>query len=63
MSGSIGALAAMDLCDRLQRMGGKEPMEERLALVEDLKEEIARVRKALVRRISAADPASGEGSA
>jgi HPt (histidine-containing phosphotransfer) domain-containing protein len=63
MSGSIGALAAMDLCDRLQRMRGKETMAERLALVEDLKEEIARVRKALVRRISAADPASGEGSA
>jgi two-component system sensor histidine kinase RpfC len=63
MSGSIGALAAMDLCDRLQRMRGNEPMAERLALVEDLKEEIARVRKALVRRISAADPASGEGSA
>ncbi len=63
MSGSIGALAAMDLCDRLQRMRGKESMAERLALVEDLKEEIARARKALVRRISAADPASGEGSA
>jgi two-component system sensor histidine kinase RpfC len=63
MSGSIGALAAMDICDRLQRMQGKEPMAERVALVEDLKEEIARVRKALVRRISAADPASGEGSA
>jgi hypothetical protein len=44
-------------------MQGKEPMAERVALVEDLKEEIARVRKALVRRISAADPASGEGSA
>jgi hypothetical protein len=53
----------MDICDRLQRMQGKEPMAERVALVEDLKEEIARVRKALVRRISAADPASGEGSA
>jgi len=62
MSGSIGALAAMDICDRIQRMRGKEPMEERLALVEDLKEEIARVRKALIRRISISDPASGEGS-
>jgi two-component system sensor histidine kinase RpfC len=63
MSGSIGALAAMDICDRIQRMQGKEPMEERLALLDDLKDEVARVRKALVRRISAADPATGEGSA
>ena len=63
MSGSIGALAAMDICDRLQRMRGRETMAERLALVEELKEEIARVRKALVRRISTADPSSGEGSA
>jgi hypothetical protein len=38
-------------------------MEERLALVDALKEEIARVRKALIRRISIPDPASGEGSA
>ena len=63
MSGSIGALAAMDICDRIQRMRGKETMEERLALVDALKEEIARVRKALIRRISIPDPASGEGSA
>jgi two-component system sensor histidine kinase RpfC len=62
MSGSIGALAAMDICDRLQRMRGMETMAERLVLMEELKEEIARVRKALVRRISTADPASGEGS-
>jgi two-component system sensor histidine kinase RpfC len=63
MSGSIGALAAMDICDRLQRMRGKETMAERMVLVENLKEEIARVKKGLIRRISAADPASGEGSA
>ena len=63
MSGSIGALAAMDICDRLQGMRGMETMAERLVLVEELKEEIARVRKALVRRISTADPASGEGFA
>jgi two-component system sensor histidine kinase RpfC len=63
MSGSIGALAAMDICDRLQCMRGKETMAERMVLVENLKEEIARVKKALIRRISAADPASGEGSA
>jgi hypothetical protein len=31
--------------------------------LDDLKDEVARVRKALVRRISAADPATGEGSA
>ncbi|HZW37341.1 MAG: ATP-binding protein, partial [Deltaproteobacteria bacterium] len=59
ISGSIGALAAMDICDRLQHMQGKETMAERLVLVDELKEEIARVRKALIRRISISDSSSG----
>ncbi len=59
---SIGALAVMDLCDNLQHMRGKETMEERMNLVGDVKEEIVRVRKALIRRISMTDPAFGEGS-
>ncbi|MBI5342852.1 MAG: response regulator [Deltaproteobacteria bacterium] len=62
MSGSIGALAAMDICERLQRMQGKESMEERLSLVGDLKDEIGRVRKALIRRISRSESAFGEGT-
>ncbi|MCL5966224.1 MAG: response regulator, partial [Deltaproteobacteria bacterium] len=63
ISGAIGALAVMDICDRLQRMRGGEPMPERLALLADIKEEVARVRKTLIRRISLTDPATGEGSA
>lgn len=63
IAGSIGALAVMDISDRLQQMKGRESMEERIALLEDLKEEIARVRKALIRRINVADPKSGDGSA
>jgi len=62
MSGSIGALAAMDICEQLQRMQGKETMEERLSLVGDLKDEIGRVRKALIRRISRSEAAFGEGT-
>jgi two-component system sensor histidine kinase RpfC len=61
ISGSIGALAAMDICDRLQHMQGRETMAERLVLVDALKEEIARVRKALIRRISISDSSSGGG--
>jgi HPt (histidine-containing phosphotransfer) domain-containing protein len=61
ISGSIGALAAMDICDRLQHMRGRETMAERLVLVGELKEEIARVRKALIRRISISDSSSGGG--
>jgi two-component system sensor histidine kinase RpfC len=63
ISGSIGALAAMEICDKLQRMGGTESMEERLSLVGDVKEEIVRVRKTLIRRISTSDRMPGEGSA
>jgi two-component system sensor histidine kinase RpfC len=61
--GSIGALAAMDISEKLQHMGGKGSMAERVALLEDLKEEIARVRKALIRRINVADQMFGDGSA
>ncbi|NJD61961.1 MAG: response regulator [Deltaproteobacteria bacterium] len=61
ISGSIGALAAMDICDRLQHMQGPETMAERLALIDELKEEIARGRKALIRRISISDSSSGGG--
>ena len=63
ISGAIGALAAMDICEKLQHMQGKETMAERLALLEDLKEEIARVRKALIRKINIADQKFGDGSA
>lgn len=63
IAGSIGALAVMDISEKLQHMKGKETMAERVALLEDLKEEIARVRKALIRRISVADQKSGDGSA
>jgi len=62
ISGSIGALAVMDLCDALQRMRGAEPMEERLALVARIRHKIAQVRKTLIRRINVADPPAGEGS-
>lgn len=62
ISGSIGALAAMDISEKLQHMQGQETMAERLALLEDLKEEIARVRKALIRRINVADQKFGDGS-
>ncbi len=63
ISGSIGALAAMDISEKLQYMEGKETMTERVALLEDLKEEIARVRKALIRRINVADQRFGDGPA
>ena len=62
MAGSIGALAAMDICDRLQRMRGSETTEERLSAIGGLKDEIGRVRKALIRRISRSDQAFGEGT-
>jgi two-component system sensor histidine kinase RpfC len=63
ITGSIGALAAMDISERLQHMDGKITMAERVALLKDLKEEIARVRKALIQRISVADQKFGDGSA
>jgi two-component system sensor histidine kinase RpfC len=61
ITGSIGALAAMDICEKLQHIDGKITMAERVALLEDLKEEIARVRKALIQRISVADQKFGDG--
>ena len=62
MAGSIGALAAMDICHRLQGMRGNETTEERLSAIGGLKDEIGRVRKALIRRISRSDQAFGEGT-
>jgi len=62
IAGSIGALAVMEISEKLQYIRGKERTAERIALVEDLKEEIARVRKALIRRINVADPKFGDGS-
>ncbi|GAB4362594.1 MAG: hypothetical protein Kow00128_02440 [Deltaproteobacteria bacterium] len=62
IAGSIGALAVMEIGEKLQHLRGRERMAERIALLEDLKEEIARVRKALIRRINVADPKSGDGS-
>ncbi|MBF8258772.1 MAG: histidine kinase [Actinobacteria bacterium] len=62
MAGSIGALTAMDICEKLQRMQGNETKEVRQTVVVELKEEIGRVRKALIRRISRTDPAFGEGT-
>ncbi|MGA7104117.1 MAG: ATP-binding protein [Candidatus Deferrimicrobiaceae bacterium] len=63
ISGSIGALSVMDISEKLQHMRGKETMAERVALLEDLKEEIVRVRKALIRRINVADQKFSDGPA
>lgn len=62
ISGSIGALAVMDISERLQHIRGKETMAERIALLEDLKDEIGRVRKTLIRRINVADQKFSDGS-
>lgn len=60
ISGAIGALAVMDLCDTLQRMRGQEPMADRLAVLSGIKEHVTRVRKTLIRKISTGEPSSSE---
>ncbi len=60
ISGSIGALGAMDLCHRIQLSDEGTPAEELRFLLGELKEEIGRVRKALMRRISSTEGMAGE---
>jgi two-component system sensor histidine kinase RpfC len=63
MAGQIGALSVMEMANRLQGMREGFPAEERMELLEDIKGDIAVVKKTLLRRISVQQPQIGGGSA
>ncbi len=51
-AGQIGAIGVMEICDRLQHMREKSSVIARQERFAELKEEIARVKKVMIRRIS-----------
>jgi two-component system sensor histidine kinase RpfC len=51
-AGQIGAIGIMEICEKLQHMRGDPSLAGRRELFEEFKEEIASVRKALIRHIS-----------
>ena len=51
-AGQIGATGVMEICEKLQRMREESSVTARQELFADLKEEIALVKKAMIRRIS-----------
>jgi two-component system sensor histidine kinase RpfC len=63
MAGQIGALAVMEKANRLQNMKEGASATERMELLEDIKGDIAVVKKTLLRRISVQQPQIGGGSA
>lgn len=51
-AGQIGAIRVMEICERLQHMKEESSVIARQELFAELKEEIARVKKVMIRRIS-----------
>jgi HPt (histidine-containing phosphotransfer) domain-containing protein len=52
MAGQIGALSVMDLACRLETMKEGRSMSERLETIEEIKRDLAVVKRTLLRRIS-----------
>jgi two-component system sensor histidine kinase RpfC len=62
MAGQIGALSVMDLARRLETMKEGRSMSERLETIEEIKGDLAVVKRTLLRRISFGHAQIGEGS-
>ena len=62
MAGQIGALTVMDLALRLENMGAGDSMSGRMETVEELKGNLAVVKRTLLRRISFGHAQAGEVS-
>ena len=62
MAGQIGALTVMDLARRLETMKEGHSMSERLELLEEIKGDLAVVKRTLLRRISFGHAQISEGS-
>ncbi|MFA5806853.1 MAG: ATP-binding protein [bacterium] len=61
MAGQIGALTVMDLARRLETMKEEYSMSERLELIEEIKGDLALVKRTLLRRISFGHAQISEG--
>jgi HPt (histidine-containing phosphotransfer) domain-containing protein len=62
MAGQIGAMTVMDLARRLEIMKEGHPMSERLDTLEEIRGDLAAVKRTLLRRISFGHAQMGEGS-
>jgi two-component system sensor histidine kinase RpfC len=62
MAGQIGALTVMELARKLETMKEGHSMSERLELIEQIKGDLAVVKRTLLRRISFGHAQAGEGS-
>jgi hypothetical protein len=62
MAGQIGALRVMDLARRLENMKEGCSMSDREEAIEEIKGELAVVKRTLLRRISFGREQIGEGS-
>ncbi len=62
MAGQIGALTVMDLARRLETMKEGRSMSERLDMIEEIKGDLAVVKRTLLRRISFGHAQIGEGT-
>ena len=62
MAGQIGALTVMDLARRLETMKEGHTMSERLDAIEEIKGDLAAVKRTLLRRISFGHAQMSEGS-
>ena len=62
MAGQIGAMSVMNLARRLETMKEGHSASERLETVEEIKAELAVVKRTLLRRISFGHAQVGEGS-
>jgi two-component system sensor histidine kinase RpfC len=61
MAGQIGAMTVMDLARRLETMKEGHPLSERLDTIEEIKGDLAAVKRTLLRRISFGHAQIGEG--
>ena len=61
MAGQIGAMSVMDLAGRLQNMKEGRSMSERLETIEEIKADLAVVKRTLLRRISFGHAQMSEG--
>lgn len=59
VAGSMGALKVMDLANDMQQMRENTPMSARYSRLAEVRDEICRVRRSLMRRYSVIDPATG----
>jgi HPt (histidine-containing phosphotransfer) domain-containing protein len=62
MAGQIGALSVMDLARRLETLKEGHSMSERLEMLEEIKGDLAVVKRTLLRRISFGHAQTREGS-